>query len=38
MKEWKVDIPVLLIFFTRSDTFEKVFEQGGVAMYKVKWN
>ena len=26
MKEWKVDVPVLLIFFTRSDTFEKVFE------------
>ena len=31
MKEWKVDVPVLLIFFARSDTFEKVFsaiEQG----------
>ena len=26
MKEWKVDVPVLLIFFARSDTFEKVFE------------
>lgn len=26
MKEWKVDVPVLLIFFTRSDTFEKVFK------------
>lgn len=26
MKAWKVDVPVLLIFFARSDTFEKVFK------------
>lgn len=25
-KEWKVDVPVLLIFFARPDTLEKVFE------------
>ncbi len=25
-KDWKVDVPVLLIFFTRPDTLEKVFE------------
>lgn len=26
MEKYKVDVPVLLIFFTRPDTFEKVFE------------
>ncbi len=26
MKNYKTDVPVLLIFFTRPDTFEKVFE------------
>ena len=26
MKEWKIDVPVLLIFFARPDTLEKVFE------------
>ena len=25
-KEWKIDVPVLLIFFVRPDTLEKVFE------------
>ena len=25
-KPWKIDVPVLLIFFARSDTFEKTFE------------
>lgn len=27
MKKWEIDVPVLLIFFARPDTFEKVFEQ-----------
>lgn len=27
MKNYLIDIPVLLIFFTRADTFSKVFEQ-----------
>ncbi len=25
-KEWKIDVPVLLIFFARPETFEKVFD------------
>lgn len=27
MNKWEIDVPVLLIFFARSETFEKVFEQ-----------
>lgn len=27
MNKWEIDVPVLLIFFARPDTFEKVFEQ-----------
>ena len=26
MKPWKIDVPVLLTFFVRAETFEKVFE------------
>ena len=26
MKSWKTDVSVLLIFFVRDDTFERVFE------------
>ena len=26
MKDFKIDVPVLLIFFARPETFEKVFE------------
>ena len=27
MHKWEIDVPVLLIFFARSETFERVFEQ-----------
>lgn len=27
MKPWKIDVPVLLIFFVRDDTFKQVFEE-----------
>ena len=31
VENWKIDIPVLLIFFCRADKFEKVFEQVRIA-------